>query len=56
MASTGLEHDLKNLSLIRESYPQAKDADNDPAKLSSTIFPSVEVHTRAINQIPTTSC
>ncbi|KAK3072846.1 G4 quadruplex nucleic acid binding protein [Teratosphaeriaceae sp. CCFEE 6253] len=47
MASTGLEHDLKNLSLIQQSYPQAKDADGDASKLSSAIFPSVEVRPRA---------
>lgn len=46
MATTGLENDLKNLSLIKNSYPQAKDADSDPAKLSSAIFSSVEVSTR----------
>lgn len=43
MASTGVEADLKKLSLIENSYPQAKDADSNPAKLSSAIFPSVEV-------------
>ena len=48
MASTGLEDSLKNLSLIQSSYPQAKDTGDDPAKLSSAIFPSVEVGTRAI--------
>ncbi|TKA76637.1 hypothetical protein B0A55_04932 [Friedmanniomyces simplex] len=42
MASTGLDHDLSKLSLIQDSYPQAKDAESDPAKLSSTIFPAVE--------------
>ncbi|KAK0277876.1 G4 quadruplex nucleic acid binding protein [Friedmanniomyces endolithicus] len=42
MASTGLEHDLTKLSLIRDSYPQVKAAESDPAKLSSTIFPSIE--------------
>ncbi|KAK0827219.1 G4 quadruplex nucleic acid binding protein, partial [Friedmanniomyces endolithicus] len=42
MASTGLEHDLTKLSLIRDSYPQVKDTESDPAKLSSTIFPSIE--------------
>ncbi|KAK5107626.1 hypothetical protein LTR62_000961 [Meristemomyces frigidus] len=42
MAANGLEHDLKNLSLVQESYPQAQDADSDPAKLSSAIFPSAE--------------
>jgi hypothetical protein len=44
MATTaGLEQDLKKLSLVENSYPQAKDADNDPVKLSSAIFPKVEV-------------
>ncbi|KAK4544969.1 hypothetical protein LTR36_003874 [Oleoguttula mirabilis] len=38
----GLEKDLRELSLVQESYPQAKDADSDPAKLSSAIFSSVE--------------
>jgi len=43
MASTGLEDSLKDLSLVKESYPQAKDAGSDPVKLSSAIFPSAEV-------------
>lgn len=30
-------------SLIDKSYPQAKDADSDPVKLSSTIFSNTEV-------------
>ncbi|KAK0354718.1 G4 quadruplex nucleic acid binding protein [Friedmanniomyces endolithicus] len=42
MASTGLEHDLTKLSLIRDSYPQVKDTESDPAKLSSTMSPSIE--------------
>lgn len=43
MASTGLETDLRNLSLVQSSYPQAKEADSDPIKLSSSIFSNVEV-------------
>lgn len=38
--------DEKVKSLIEKSYPQAKDASEDPAKLSSAIFSSVEVGTR----------
>ncbi|KAK5121463.1 hypothetical protein LTR85_005296 [Meristemomyces frigidus] len=38
----GLEKDLRELSLVKESYPQAKDAESDPAKLSSAIFSSTE--------------
>lgn len=38
-----LETDLRKLSLIETSYPQIKDVDNDLVKLSSAIFPSVEV-------------
>jgi hypothetical protein len=30
-------------SLISKSYPQAKDTDNDPVKMSSAIFESAEV-------------
>lgn len=30
-------------SLIRKSYPQAKDGDSDPVKLSAAIFSNVEV-------------
>jgi len=43
MASMALETDLRKLSLIETSYPQIKDVDNDLVKLSSAIFPSVEV-------------
>ena len=50
MASTGLEDNLKNLSLIQESYPQAKEAGTDPAKLSSAIFPSIEVRHASMRQ------
>nr|POE66670.1 trna-aminoacylation cofactor arc1 [Quercus suber] len=42
MASTGLESGLKNLSIIQSSYPQAKDAEEDPVKLSRAIFSTVE--------------
>ncbi|KAK4574901.1 G4 quadruplex nucleic acid binding protein [Recurvomyces mirabilis] len=42
MASTGLENGLKDLNLIKGSYPQAVEAGSDPSKLSSAIFPSVE--------------
>lgn len=30
-------------SLILKSYPQAKDADSDPVKVSSTLFEGAEV-------------
>lgn len=42
-ATTGLENDLRDLSIVKESYPQAKDADSDPAKLSAAVFANVEV-------------
>ncbi|KAF2772775.1 nucleic acid-binding protein [Teratosphaeria nubilosa] len=42
MASSDLVTDLKKLSLVENSYPQATDADSDPAKLSSAIFDKVE--------------
>lgn len=35
--------DEKAQILVEKSYPQAKGADSDPAKLSSAIFSSVEV-------------
>lgn len=41
--------DDKVKSLLDKSYPQAKDAGEDPAKLSSAIFSSVEVSTRPYN-------
>ncbi|KAI7530963.1 hypothetical protein KC331_g14392, partial [Hortaea werneckii] len=41
-ATTGLENDLKDLSIVKDSYPQAKDADSDPSKLSAAVFSSVE--------------
>ncbi|KAK3669547.1 G4 quadruplex nucleic acid binding protein [Recurvomyces mirabilis] len=42
MASTGLENGLKDLSLIKDSYPQAIEAGSDPSKLSTAIFPAAE--------------
>merc|ERR1711939_876417 len=41
-ATTGLENDLKDLTIVKESYPQAKDADSDPSKLSAAVFSNVE--------------
>ncbi|RMX73952.1 hypothetical protein D0869_13093, partial [Hortaea werneckii] len=41
-ATTGLENDLKDLSIVKDSYPQAKDADSDPSKLSAAVFSNVE--------------
>merc|ERR1712072_574025 len=43
-ATTGLENDLKDLSIVKDSYPQARDADSDPSKLSAAVFSNV-VHT-----------
>ncbi|KAI6950456.1 hypothetical protein KC348_g649, partial [Hortaea werneckii] len=37
-ATTGLENDLKDLTIVKESYPQVKDADSDPSKLSAAVF------------------
>ena len=37
-------------SLIEKSYPQAKDVDNDPVKVSSAIFEHAEVSIRARDQ------
>ncbi|KXL50055.1 hypothetical protein M433DRAFT_2337 [Acidomyces richmondensis BFW] len=45
MASTALETDLRKLSLIETSYPQVKGVENDPVKISSAIFSSVEYST-----------
>ncbi|WPH04494.1 trna-aminoacylation cofactor arc1 [Acrodontium crateriforme] len=42
MASTGLENGLKSLKLIQDSYPKARDAEEDPVKLSSAIFSPIE--------------
>lgn len=46
MSSIGLDDKVK--SLVEKSYPQAKDADSDPVKLSQALFPSAEVSTRAL--------
>jgi len=51
MATSDVEKDLRALSLVKGSYPQAKDAESDPAKLSSAIFSSVEVGMAAIRLI-----
>lgn len=41
MAATPLDDQVK--SLITKSYPQAQGADSEPVKLSSAIFPTIEV-------------
>jgi hypothetical protein len=41
MAATQLDDKVK--SLIESSYPQAIGSDHEPAKLSSTIFSTIEV-------------
>ena len=49
MAATPLDDKAK--SLIEKSYPQAKGADSDPAKLTSAIFTTIEVR-HTTNTVP----
>ncbi len=50
MASIHVDDKVKDL--INKSYPQAKDAGDDPHKLSTTAFPHVEVRQRKTATLP----